>query len=131
MIEKASKLPNADAFDKSDPYVIVTALGEKTPLMKTKTMINDDNPVFNEERILNVNQDVKKLTFQVVDEDTFSADDWLGECTLDLKNFSGTVSLRKGAGKGRKKIKPTEPTLTFKVSVAGESSECCGGCSVM
>lgn len=81
-LKSCKNLINQDVgFDKSDPYVIFT-LGLQS--MKSTRINNNLNPVWHDEIIrLSWNgQDVLKV--QVLDHDNFTADDPLGDCSVDL-----------------------------------------------
>lgn len=66
----------------SDPYVVLM-LGQQK--VQTTVMKSNLNPVWNEELMLSVPQDFGTVKLQVYDQDTFSADDIMGEAEIDIQ----------------------------------------------
>ncbi|KAL1805842.1 hypothetical protein ACET3Z_028910 [Daucus carota] len=66
----------------SDPYVLLR-LGEQK--VQTTVVKSNLNPVWNEELMLSVPQDYGLLKVEVYDQDTFSADDIMGEAEVDIQ----------------------------------------------
>uniref|UniRef100_A0A1D1XXA1 ADP-ribosylation factor GTPase-activating protein AGD12 n=1 Tax=Anthurium amnicola TaxID=1678845 RepID=A0A1D1XXA1_9ARAE len=66
----------------SDPYVVLV-LGQQK--VQTSVMDSNLNPVWNEELQLSVPQRYGPLKLQVFDQDTFFADDIMGEAEVDLQ----------------------------------------------
>jgi len=126
-IVSASKLPNADLFDVSDPYVIVKDTQSKRELCKTPVVHNDLNPKWSFEAVVEIPKGAD-LLFSVFDSDTWSSDDLLGEALMPCKDFSGVASLVPG--KKGQKMTAAEPKLTLKIVLEKEEG-CCAGCSVM
>jgi len=74
--------------DVSDPYVKMWLASESDNSKRTHTVNNDLNPVWNSSPFLfplHVEDDM--LHLEVYDEDTFSADDFLGRITIPLLNI--------------------------------------------
>eukprot|EP00252_Welwitschia_mirabilis_P002775 TRINITY_DN12762_c0_g1_i1.p1 TRINITY_DN12762_c0_g1~~TRINITY_DN12762_c0_g1_i1.p1 ORF type:complete len:162 (-),score=39.60 TRINITY_DN12762_c0_g1_i1:102-587(-) len=66
----------------SDPYVILS-MGHQTT--KTRVIRSNLNPVWNEELLLSVPDPTPPLQVEVFDKDTFSADDSMGEASVDIQ----------------------------------------------
>lgn len=77
------KLRAMDNNGLSDPYCKVT-LGNQEE--RTSTVMNNLNPVWDHDAIMLVNDRNDVLHFSVFDEDAFSEDDLIGECTYPLSN---------------------------------------------
>eukprot|EP00252_Welwitschia_mirabilis_P023894 TRINITY_DN6882_c0_g1_i3.p1 TRINITY_DN6882_c0_g1~~TRINITY_DN6882_c0_g1_i3.p1 ORF type:complete len:354 (-),score=78.78 TRINITY_DN6882_c0_g1_i3:188-1171(-) len=88
----------------SDPYVTLS-IGKQN--VRTQVIPNNLNPIWNEELMLSVPQEPTNLKVHVYDKDTFSADDSMGEATIDIQplvsaasalgneNLAGTVQIGK------------------------------------
>merc|ERR1719401_2692914 len=96
-------------------------------LFKTPVMENNLNPVWNFSRDFELK--AKKLKFIVADKDTWTADDYMGECTVDLKTSKVTIPICTPAK--RSKSKSGMPTITLNIIVDSGSDSCCAGCSLM
>ncbi|KAL9230138.1 hypothetical protein vseg_005526 [Gypsophila vaccaria] len=84
LLVEAHGLPHTDFLQKNDPYVLVHYKGqEKKTTIATRQGIN---PKWNEKLRFNVeysgSRSNYKLTFKVMDHDTFSSDDFLGQTTI-------------------------------------------------
>ncbi|XP_039067220.1 probable ADP-ribosylation factor GTPase-activating protein AGD11 isoform X2 [Hibiscus syriacus] len=66
----------------SDPYVILT-LGQQS--VKTRVIKNNLNPVWNESLMLSIPEHIPPLKVIVLDKDTFSHDDFMGEAEIDIQ----------------------------------------------
>jgi len=66
----------------SDPYVIIN-LGHQT--MKTKVIKSSLNPVWNERLMLSIPDPIPVLKLQVLDKDTFTTDDRMGEAEINIE----------------------------------------------
>nr|GMC90562.1 probable ADP-ribosylation factor GTPase-activating protein AGD11 [Ipomoea batatas] len=66
----------------SDPYVILT-LGSQS--VKTRVIKNNLNPVWNEQLMLSIPENVPPLKVHVFDKDTFTTDDFMGEAEIDIQ----------------------------------------------
>eukprot|EP01125_Pyxidicula_operculata_P002185 TRINITY_DN12102_c0_g1_i1.p1 TRINITY_DN12102_c0_g1~~TRINITY_DN12102_c0_g1_i1.p1 ORF type:complete len:748 (-),score=181.20 TRINITY_DN12102_c0_g1_i1:105-2348(-) len=112
-IQSAKNLANADVFGKSDPYVIVRL--DKAEVAKTKTIDNDNDPVWNFEDIIDVNEEHETITFHVFDEDPGLTHDDLGFLTLPVAPLlQGKIS---GPGQLTKTPKDIKSILNFEVSL--------------
>ncbi|KAH7821832.1 putative C2 domain [Monocercomonoides exilis] len=96
-------LPKADLNGLADPYLIIR-LGKTH--CQTKTMKNTLNPIYNQSMSLNFDPAWKSrvLIVEVYDHDTFSSDDLLGSCRIDVEEFMNfkkrkTVSFSTKEGK--------------------------------
>ncbi len=77
----AKQLPKADLLSDSDPYVVFSNKNGQT--VRSKTIDNNNDPVWNEHLILSVNEH-EPITITIFDEDAHSADDLLCTATLDI-----------------------------------------------
>ncbi|KAK7303565.1 hypothetical protein RJT34_14474 [Clitoria ternatea] len=68
----------------SDPYVILS-LGQQT--VQTSVVSSNLNPVWNEEYMLSVPEHYGQVKLKVYDYDTFSADDIMGDATIELQSL--------------------------------------------
>ncbi|KAM7476856.1 hypothetical protein LguiB_024099 [Lonicera macranthoides] len=66
----------------SDPYVILS-LGSQS--VKTRVIKNNLNPVWNEQLMLSIPENVPPLKLLVYDKDTFTHDDFMGEAEIDIQ----------------------------------------------
>ncbi|XP_042058034.1 ADP-ribosylation factor GTPase-activating protein AGD12-like [Salvia splendens] len=66
----------------SDPYIVLT-LGKQK--VQTSVVSSNLNPVWNEELLLSIPHDYSPVKLQVYDQDTFSADDIMGEADIDMQ----------------------------------------------
>lgn len=101
-IERAMNLRNADWLDLSDPYVILEIRGGETKRFRTKAIIDNLHPVWEETYEFDYTLP-RQLHFAVWDKDFGKRDDFLGKATLspDLfwnDGFEGHVVL-ENAGK--------------------------------
>eukprot|EP00405_Crypthecodinium_cohnii_P036869 CAMPEP_0206539970 /NCGR_PEP_ID=MMETSP0325_2-20121206/8721_1 /ASSEMBLY_ACC=CAM_ASM_000347 /TAXON_ID=2866 /ORGANISM="Crypthecodinium cohnii, Strain Seligo" /LENGTH=995 /DNA_ID=CAMNT_0054037593 /DNA_START=87 /DNA_END=3074 /DNA_ORIENTATION=+ len=92
VIVSARGLRNADwsplGADKSDPYCICEVPGKRGVRIRTRTINNQLNPVWNHEAVLEGWQPGDPLKFTVFDKD-FTSDDELGTVTLIPSQFEG------------------------------------------
>lgn len=106
VITSAANLPKG-FIDKPDPYVKVFS-GKAAPRLKTRTIKNNLNPVWNQ-TFVEVDWDGKSDLELSVWDDDLSFDDFLGKCTLTAsqvaRGFAGTLCLTPACA----------PTLTFKI----------------
>uniref|UniRef100_A0A7S2ZXN9 C2 domain-containing protein n=1 Tax=Rhodosorus marinus TaxID=101924 RepID=A0A7S2ZXN9_9RHOD len=100
-VKSASGLIGPDLLDVPDPYCRVY-LDDKQ-IMKTKHKKNDKSPVWNEKTGVTLTGERQKVRFEVMDKDTLSRDDFVGEAVLEMEEIesSGTVDrslplIRKG-----------------------------------
>ncbi|KAL2337159.1 hypothetical protein Fmac_011605 [Flemingia macrophylla] len=66
----------------SDPYVIIS-LGHQS--VKTRVIRNNLNPIWNESLMLSIPDYVPPLKMVVLDKDTFSTDDYMGEVEINIQ----------------------------------------------
>ncbi|XP_020237931.1 probable ADP-ribosylation factor GTPase-activating protein AGD11 isoform X2 [Cajanus cajan] len=66
----------------SDPYVIIS-LGHQT--VKTRVIKNNLNPIWKESLMLSIPDDIPPLKMVVLDKDTFSTDDFMGEVEINIE----------------------------------------------
>ncbi|XP_054824882.1 protein C2-DOMAIN ABA-RELATED 7-like [Prosopis cineraria] len=85
----------------SDPYVVVTMHEQK---LRTKVVESECNPEWNDELTLYVKRIDAPIILAVLDKDTFTEDDPMGEAELDIKpllecvkmNMASTQDLEEG-----------------------------------
>ncbi|PIA39160.1 hypothetical protein AQUCO_02700380v1 [Aquilegia coerulea] len=100
----AKNLMDTDAFGKIEPYVVIRYGNQE----RKSRVSRGSNPTWNESFMFNVEcpkgaNDQHKITFRIMDKDTFSADDFVGESIIYVKDV---VSL--GMEKGTAKLPPTK-----------------------
>jgi len=99
----AKGLPGADLLGKSDPYCICEAPGTPQSKVKTKTIMFNLNPKWNETFIVNgCAVGSALLEFTVMDWDLIGSDDFLGRATLKSDHlhggcFEGELALSNGS----------------------------------
>ncbi|KAI4377873.1 hypothetical protein MLD38_015436 [Melastoma candidum] len=79
----AKGLDNADFLDNVDPFVILTCRSQEQ--RSSVASGQGAMPEWNETFVFTISGGVTELSLKVMDKDTFSADDNLGEATIDLK----------------------------------------------
>ncbi|KAH7434296.1 hypothetical protein KP509_06G009900 [Ceratopteris richardii] len=92
---EAHGLISADVFDKSDPYAIIKC-NEQT--LKSKVMENAGNdPVWDQLFAFAVSSEITEATITLMDRDTFTPDDPLGDAVIPLEAVfkQGSVPLSK------------------------------------
>jgi len=77
----AKQLPKADLLSDSDPYVVFS--NRNGQAIRSKTVDNNNDPVWNQHLILSVNEH-EPITITIFDEDDHSSDDLLCSATLDI-----------------------------------------------
>jgi len=114
-IDKAKNLLSADSNGLSDPYVIVK-LGSETK--KTAVKYKTLNPVWGEmiefEGLTIEDARTRGLTFRVMDKDTFSKDDPLGDLMVNLLE-EPPHALLVNPPRLREEALPTKGVITFSV----------------
>lgn len=80
-VVRATNLKRADVVGSSDPYVVISNGYDE---IRSKTVYDNLNPVWNEELKVSVEDKSKPLLLKVFDEDTVKSDDFLGSCDVDL-----------------------------------------------
>ncbi|GAB4844440.1 c-5 sterol desaturase [Ancistrocladus abbreviatus] len=83
LLVSAKGLENADFLFNIDPYAILTCRSQeqKSSVASGK----GSNPEWNETFIFTVSGSAPELTIKLMDKDTFSADDYLGEANIPLE----------------------------------------------
>ncbi|KAJ8447672.1 hypothetical protein Cgig2_031726 [Carnegiea gigantea] len=82
----------------SDPHVIIAMGSQK---VKTRTVKNNCNPVWNDEVSLAVQDLDAPIKLSVFDKDTFTGDDHMGDADIDIKPYieylrAGLANLPEG-----------------------------------
>ncbi|KAL9683767.1 hypothetical protein QQ045_021192 [Rhodiola kirilowii] len=80
-IVKGTRLAVRDMVT-SDPYVVLS-LGSQS--VKTRVIKNNLNPVWNEQLMLSIPEEVPPLKVLVYDKDKFTTDDFMGEAEIDIQ----------------------------------------------
>ncbi|CAB4279862.1 unnamed protein product [Prunus armeniaca] len=81
----AKGLKNTEVFGKMDPYVVITC--KKQQKKSTVATAMGSNPEWNESFVFGVSDDVNELHVMIMDKDTGSKDDFVGELTIPLKTL--------------------------------------------
>ncbi|KAL6290196.1 elicitor-responsive protein 3-like [Prunus yedoensis var. nudiflora] len=83
LLVEAKGLKNTDFLSKIDPYVVFTV---KTQEKKSNVAKGQGNEAeWNESFLFTVSEDVSELRLKIMDKDTFTADDFVGEATIPLE----------------------------------------------
>jgi len=90
-VKSATGLIGPDMFDVPDPYCRVYL--DNKQIMKTKHKNNDKSPVWDEKTGVTLTDGHSKVRFEVMDKDTLSRDDFVGEAELEMEELKhlGTV----------------------------------------
>ncbi|XP_062001441.1 elicitor-responsive protein 3-like isoform X2 [Rosa rugosa] len=83
VLVNAKGLHNTDFLSKMDPYVIFTLKTQEKKSTVAKGQGSE--PAWNESFLFTVTNDVSELHLKIMDEDTFTADDYVGESTISLE----------------------------------------------
>ena len=93
LVERASGLRNADFMGKSDPYVNLVCGSSK---YQTGIIDNNLNPVWDEMFLIHTQPGAEKLDFVLFDSDAGTivdgSDDFLGQCSLDLRQVANNTN---------------------------------------
>ncbi|KAM5555159.1 16 kDa phloem protein 2 [Rosa sericea] len=83
LVDAKDLYDTASFLTKMDPYVIFTVKTQE----KTSTVAQGEgtNPEWNENFLFTVTDDVTELRLKIMDKDTFTADDFVGEATIPLE----------------------------------------------
>ncbi|URE47194.1 C2 domain [Musa troglodytarum] len=108
----AKGLKNTDLIGKIDPYVVIQYRGQER---KSKTARGQgSNPSWNETFKFLVNSAAAdnhqqhKITMRVMDHDTFTADDFLGESTIHVGDL-----ITQGMENGTGELRPTKYSVVL------------------
>eukprot|EP01084_Bolivina_argentea_P280186 479141_1 len=116
-IIKATNVPKMDLTSESDAYIIFRVIdknnNKKGNDIKTLSLSRDNtcDPIWNCRRLFTSNYDEDKLYFELWDKDDITADDYIGNCNIELN----TLDLETN-----KKI---TPELEINISEKYEKSE--------
>ena len=114
LVERASGLRSADFMGKSDPYVNLVCGSAK---YQTGIIDNNNNPVWDEMFLIHTQPGAEKLDFVLFDSDAGTivdgSDDFLGQCSLDLRQVANNTNWT--SGKGNLTGKKAKGSLHFKV----------------
>ncbi|XP_077236909.1 elicitor-responsive protein 1-like [Tasmannia lanceolata] len=105
LLVDARGLRSTDSWNKMDPYVLIQYKSHerKSSVARGQGV----NPVWNERFNFRVEfpgaDDQYKLTLKIMDKDTFSADDFVGEATIYVKDV-----LALGVENGMSELKPSK-----------------------
>jgi len=87
----AQGLENTDFLCQMDPYCII-----KCRTQQQKSSVATDqgrNPQWNEKFVFNISEGVSDLVIRIMDKDTFTADDFIGEANIPLDGVFEAGSL--------------------------------------
>ncbi|KAM6922712.1 cytosolic phospholipase A2 beta [Lycodopsis pacificus] len=109
-IMRAEKLPRKDLLSESDCYVILSLPTATAKVYRTKTVLNNANPEWNETFTFRVSTHVKNvLDMKLYDDDSLARDQLYAEVQFDVRSLT--------IGKKETKVIPinpeTEGTLTI------------------
>ncbi|CAN6445655.1 unnamed protein product [Victoria cruziana] len=76
----------------SDPYVVVK-MGDQR--LKTHVKENDLNPKWDEKLTLTFSEPVQPVFVEILDKDTFTNDDKMGDAEVDLTPFMEAVEMHR------------------------------------
>ncbi|CAL0317679.1 unnamed protein product [Lupinus luteus] len=117
LLVKAKGLHESDIFSRMDPYVLVQYKGQESKSSTPRGAGSD--PVWNERIVFKVEYPDSggkfKLCLKIMDKDVFSADDFVGQAVIYVKDL-----LAEGAEKGSAQLHPR------KYSVVRENQIYCG-----
>ncbi|XP_047967446.1 16 kDa phloem protein 2-like [Salvia hispanica] len=83
VLVSAKGLDDSDFLSGSDPYAVLTyRTQEKTSGMGT---VDGSCSEWNESFLFSISSDVPELKIKLMDKDTFTADDFIGEATIPLQ----------------------------------------------
>ncbi|KAI4311741.1 hypothetical protein MLD38_036615 [Melastoma candidum] len=83
LLISAKGLENSDFLNNIDPYVLLTC---RTQEQKSSVASGQGTePEWNETFVFTISGEATKLTLKIMDKDTFSSDDFLGEAKIDLQ----------------------------------------------
>ncbi|KVI07842.1 protein C2-DOMAIN ABA-RELATED 4-like [Cynara cardunculus var. scolymus] len=71
-------------YKSSDPYVVIRLGAQK---LKTGVVYKDLNPEWNEDMTLSISDPDAQVDLKVLDHDTFTRDDEMGDAGFDIKSF--------------------------------------------
>ncbi|KAH9732104.1 Elicitor-responsive protein 3 [Citrus sinensis] len=74
-------LEDSDFLGSVDPYVVLTCRTQE----QKSSIGSGSGPEWNETFVFTITGDVTELTLKIMDKDTFSNDDYLGEATISLE----------------------------------------------
>ena len=87
-VEKARNLPRMDTFGLADPFAAVTV--GKGMRHKTKVVLNNLNPVWNEEMIFNVEESARELKLVLYDWSFTKEEDFIGQILIPTSEIEET-----------------------------------------
>ncbi|MED6158435.1 hypothetical protein PIB30_032759 [Stylosanthes scabra] len=83
ILVSAKDLKDADFLGKMDPYVILTYRAQENRSRVAKG--GGSNPRWNESFLFTVSDNVAELNLRIMDKDTFTKDDFVGEARIPLE----------------------------------------------
>ncbi|ESW11956.1 hypothetical protein PHAVU_008G073400 [Phaseolus vulgaris] len=83
ILTSANHLHNSDFFGKMDPYVILTYRTQEHRSSVAKGA--GSKPRWNESFLFTVSDSVSELSLRLMDKDTLTKDDFLGETRINLE----------------------------------------------
>ncbi|XP_061349584.1 16 kDa phloem protein 2-like [Gastrolobium bilobum] len=83
ILVSAKGLHDSDFFKKMDPYVILTYRAQEH--RSSVAQGAGSNPSWNESFLFTVSDNVSELNLRLMDKDTFTKDDFLGEAKINLE----------------------------------------------
>lgn len=83
LLVSAKGLENSDFLSSMDPYVILTCRTQEQKSSVAKDQ--GSTPEWNETFLFTISGHVPELNLKIMDKDTFSADDFVGEANIPLE----------------------------------------------
>ncbi|XP_059456447.1 elicitor-responsive protein 3-like [Corylus avellana] len=125
LLVSAKGLQNTEFLSKMDPYVILTCRSQEQ--RSSVASGQGLEPKWNENFVFTINAGASELNLKIMDKDTFTKDDFVGEATIPLEPLFVQGSLPSTAYsvvKDREYCGEIKVGLTF--TIEGDSSwECC------
>ncbi|XP_030928399.1 elicitor-responsive protein 3-like [Quercus lobata] len=95
LLVTAKDLNNTDFFSKMDPFVILTCRTQEQ--RSTVSSGQGSEPQWNENFVFTISDGASELNLKIMDKDTFTKDDFVGEATIPLEPVFMEGSLRPTA----------------------------------
>ncbi|KAL1360311.1 hypothetical protein HN51_005675 [Arachis hypogaea] len=93
ILVSAKGLKDADFLKKMDPYVILTYRAQENRSSVARG--GGSNPRWNESFLFTVSDNVAELNLRIMDKDTFTRDDFLGEARIPLEPVFAAGSIQE------------------------------------
>ncbi|XP_062155369.1 elicitor-responsive protein 3-like [Alnus glutinosa] len=125
LLVSAKGLENTDFLSNMDPYVILTCRSQEQ--RSSVASGQGSEPKWNESFVFTINDGASELSLKIMDKDTFTKDEFVGEATIPLEPLFIQGSLPSTAYsivKDQEYCGEIRVGLTFTIE-GGSSRECC------